>query len=134
MLMSGTNMAGVLTAGLDAQNHWKTQGGFSFAGQPNPIWVAYQKAEALPQVKKQDYEFRLIMMYPEFFGIWLHGKTDDIIIPFPKGYATSWKGYEPYSASEMLKLLKPVVEDKLKVRAASKNTNAISGTPGYPVN
>ena len=132
MLMSGTNMVGILTAGLDAQNHWKAQGGFGLMGQPNPIWVAYQKAEALPQVKKQDYEFRFVMMYPGFFGIWLHGKTDDIIIPFPQGYATSWKGYQPYSASEMIKLLRPVIENKLKARAVSKSTNAISGNLGYP--
>jgi hypothetical protein len=106
MVIRGTNMVEILTATLDAKNHWKMPGAFYSLSQPDPIWIAYQKALALPQVKKRDYEFRYLMIGLELRADWLHSETDDIIIPFPCAYATTWIGYQPYSFDETVKLLR----------------------------
>ena len=75
---------------------------------------ALQIAEQLSQVKKQDYEPRLLDSAPILFvAVWLHGKSDDIIIPLPPTFGR-WKAYQPYSESEMIKLLKPEAKKKLK--------------------
>lgn len=75
---------------------------------------ALRAAEQLPQVKRQDYELRsLDMPWLLFSAFWLHGKSDDIIIPLPDKWGR-WNGYQPYSESEMVKLLKPEAKNKLK--------------------
>jgi hypothetical protein len=75
---------------------------------------ALQIAEQLPQVKKQDYEPRLLDSAPILFvAVWLHGKSDDIIIPLPPTFGR-WNAYQPYSETEMIKLLKSEAKKKLK--------------------
>jgi len=75
---------------------------------------ALQVAEHLPKVKTQDYEPRLLDSAPILFvAVWLHGKSDDIIIPLPPTFGR-WNAYQPYSESEMIKLLKPEAKKKLK--------------------
>ena len=75
---------------------------------------ALPKAEGLPQVEKQDYEFRFLICYAiKFDAIWLHGKSDDIIIPVPPTYDRV-NAYQPYSEGEIIKLLKPEAENTLK--------------------
>lgn len=105
MVLSGTNMVQILTVGLDDKNRWDTFGAVYATYPPDPMWVVYQKARQWPQVKRQDYEFRFLMVDLKMRAVWLHGKTDDIIIPYPCGYATQWKGYQPYSVSGLAKLL-----------------------------
>jgi hypothetical protein len=76
---------------------------------------ALQIAEQLPQVKKQDYEPRLLDCSPLLFvAVWLHGKSDDIIIPLPPTFGR-WNAMQPYSESQMIKLLKPEANKKLKM-------------------
>jgi len=48
-----------------------------------------------------------------FSAFWLHGKSDDIIIPLPDRWGR-WNGYQAYSESEMVKRLKPEAKKKLK--------------------
>ena len=74
---------------------------------------ALRIAEQLPQVKKQDYELRSLDL-PWFFfqAVWLHGKSDDIFIPLPDNW-NRWKAYQPFSESEMIKILKPIAQEKL---------------------
>lgn len=115
LMLSGTNMVGVIQLGLDDKNHWKF-GGFICRGpngQPDPIWVALQKAEKLPQVQTEDYEFRFLSQGLDFQAVWLHGKADDIIIPF-KGFGP-WTAYQPYSESELTKLLRPEAEKQWNI-------------------
>jgi hypothetical protein len=76
--------------------------------------VGLQKAEELPQVQKQDYECRYLDLPFLFHAIWLHGKSDDIIIPLPPTW-NEWNAYQPYSESEITKLLKPEAEQKIKM-------------------
>lgn len=74
---------------------------------------ALQAAEQLPQVKKQNYELRFLDAPAVLFhAIWLHGESDDIIIPFPD----TWKRWncQPYSERQMIKLLKPEAKKVLK--------------------
>jgi hypothetical protein len=79
----------------------------------NGLKEALQKAEELPQVKEQDYELRSLAIDLWFRAVWLHGKTNDIIIPLPPTYG-QWNAYQPYSENEMMKLLKPDAENSLK--------------------
>lgn len=74
-------------------------------------------AKQLPQVKRQDYEFRRLDCPAILFvAIWLHGKSDDIIIPLPPSFGR-WTAYQAYSESQMAKLLMPEIEKKLKEAA-----------------
>lgn len=76
--------------------------------------TALRMAEQLPQVKNQDYEVRRLDCAPILFvSLWLHGKTDDIIIPLGATFGR-WNANQPHSESEMLKLLKPEARKKLK--------------------
>jgi hypothetical protein len=54
------------------------------AGNLSGILEALRIAGQLPQVKKQNYELRsLDMPWYLFHAVWLHGETNDIIIPLP---------------------------------------------------
>jgi hypothetical protein len=123
MVLNGTNILEILTVGLDAENHWKTFGTFVLQGQPNPMWIAYRKAKMLPQVKDYDYEFRFLMVGLEIQTVWLHGKTDDILIPFPHEYPTPWKGYQSYSVGEMGEFLRKELDQTTNNVGGILNSN-----------
>jgi hypothetical protein len=73
----------------------------------NETLEALRMADKLPQIKKQDYELRrLDIPSISFVAVWLHAKSDDIIIPLPPTYGR-WNAYQPYSEKHMIKLLKP---------------------------
>ena len=75
---------------------------------------AMRMAEQLPQIKKQDYELRRLDIPTILFAaLWLHGKSDDIIIPLGLTFGR-WGANQPYSESQMIKLLKPAAKKKLK--------------------
>lgn len=121
MLMYGTNMLGVIGLEQDHSNHWAFVGATSM-GQPDLRWIGLERAEELPQVQHKDYEFRTLNFSGEDSPmIWLHGKSDDILIPISDGYG-KWEAYKPYSESEMTKLLKPEEEDELKSGGGAKDT------------
>jgi hypothetical protein len=66
---------------------------------------ALQTAERWPQVQAQDYEIRLLNdMLVSFEAVWLHGKTNDIVIPLPPTYGRL-DAYQPYSESQIIKIL-----------------------------
>jgi hypothetical protein len=91
-----------------------TEHGFSGDRFDNEIPKALQMAEQLPQVKKGDYEPRLLDISPILFvAVWLHGKSDDIIIPLPPTFER-WNAYQAYSEKQMVELLKPATKKKLK--------------------
>jgi hypothetical protein len=93
-----------------------TKASYGFCGDSfdEKIKEALLKAEQLPQVKKQDYEPRLLDIPGILFvAVWLHRKSDDIIIPLPNTFGR-WNAYQPYSESQMIKLLKPEAKKKLK--------------------
>lgn len=75
---------------------------------------ALQIAEQLPQVKKQDFELRFLNLpWIVFSAVWLHGRSDNIIIPLPDAWKR-WNSYQPYSESQIIQILKP----ELKKEAA----------------
>ncbi len=76
--------------------------------------AAVRIAEQLPQIKQQDYELRrLDCAGILFYAIWLHGKSDDIIIPVGATFGR-WNALQPYSEQEKIRLLKPEAKKKLK--------------------
>jgi hypothetical protein len=67
--------------------------------------AALRLAEQLPQIKQSDYEFRrLDDPGNSFVAIWLHGKSDDIIIPLPPTYGRM-TAYQPCSEKQIIRLL-----------------------------
>jgi len=117
-LMQGTNAVGEMGLGTDQQSGTGLK--FSYlkeTGSTNTTLEGMRIAEQLPQIKNQDYEFRRLNLAPILFhAVWLHGESDDILIPLPPTFGR-WNAYQPYSESQMLALLKPEVE---KVRKAWK--------------
>ena len=80
----------------------------------NETLQALRIAEQLPQMKTQDYEvLRLDIMSLPFVAVWLHAKSDDIIIPLVVSFGR-WNAFQIYSESQMIKLLKPEAKKKLK--------------------
>jgi hypothetical protein len=110
-VMCGTNAVGVVA--LRANE--KAGKALKFVELDPParaakLQIAQRKAEELPQVKKQDYEFRFLNLAPiSFFAVWFHGKSDDIIIPLPPTWG-KWNAYQPYSESQITGLLKIYIE------------------------
>ena len=114
LAIHGTNTIGVAELKVDKQADESFKFAALYGGIADKILVALQKAEQLPQVKKQVYEFRFLNVASiEFFAVWLHGKSDDIIIPLPPTYDRV-NAYQPYSESQITKILKPEVEKRLK--------------------
>jgi hypothetical protein len=75
---------------------------------------ALRLAEQLPQAQTRDYEVRwLAMPWISFAAVWLHGKSDDIIIPLPDSLGR-WKGFRPYSEKGMANTLREV--DRLYIK------------------
>ena len=62
-------------------------------------------------------------MPPSFVAVWLHGKSDDIIIPLPPNHYGK-KAYQPYTEQAIIKLLKPEAENIL---SASKQYPNLPG-------
>jgi hypothetical protein len=116
LLIHGTNAVGVATV-FDADA--KTGNTLKFGalyetGLGKETLEALREAEKLPQIKKQDYEPRFLDVPAVYFiAVWLHGKSDDIIIPLPPTFGR-WNAYQPYSESQMIKLLKPEAKKVLK--------------------
>jgi hypothetical protein len=116
LLVHGTNGVGIAYLKADAKS-----GKALKCVELDPVRVssgileAMRIAEQLPQVKNQDYELRSLKMPWYFFrAIWLHGKSDDIFIPLPDNW-NRWKAYQPCSESEIIKILKPIAQDKEKM-------------------
>ena len=115
LLMHGTNAAGA--AGVIADD--KTGKALKAIGLyqtdfSKETLEALRIAEQLPQTKEQDYEFRRLETSAVYFvAVWLHGKSDDIIIPLPPTFGR-WNAYQPYSERQMIKLLKTEAEKVLK--------------------
>lgn len=67
---------------------------------------ALRIAKELPEIKKQDYELRyLTIPAVNFVAVWLHAKSNDIIIPLPP----TWKrlnAYQPHSEKQIIQALK----------------------------
>jgi hypothetical protein len=114
LLLEGSNAVGAAELNADEKTG-KT--GFCSLQRPfvpNAPLEALRIAEKLPQVENEDYEVRYLNIAPILFvAVWLHAKSDDIIIPLPNTFGR-WNAYQPYAESQILKLLKAEAEKKLK--------------------
>ena len=115
LFIHGTNAVGA--AGLIAdEKTGKTlkSNGLYETDFSNETLAALRMAEQLPQLKKQDYEFRRLDIPAVcFVAVWLHRESDDIIIPLPPTFGR-WNACQPCSESQMIKLLKPEAKKVLK--------------------
>lgn len=109
LLVRGTNAVGLLWLKADARTG-KALKCTELDSCDNARMKALRVAEQLPQVQKSDYELRsLDMPWIPFHVLWLHGKTDDIIIPL-QDCAGSWQAYQPCSEEKMIQVLKPMAQ------------------------
>ena len=127
--MQGTNAVGAMELNADKKRAEYLK--FISLGKSrydNSTLEAIRIAEQLPQVKKQDYELRCLGMMPFASAIWLHGESNDIIIPLPDDWKR-WNAYQPYSEGEIIKILKPIVEEETaawaKVEEQQRKDNAV---------
>jgi len=128
----GTNAVGAATLIADKKTGKALQSpGLYQSNFSNETLEALRMAQQLPQIQKQDYELRRLDSPPILFvAVWLHGKSDDIIIPLGATFGR-WNAYQPYSERQMVKLLEPEAKKKLKQpnligRAAPTPSNAAS--------
>jgi hypothetical protein len=81
-------------------------------------YKALQLAEQLPQVQKQDYEPRLLSeSWTSFNAVWLHGQSNDFIIPLPYGFDNRINAYQLYTESQIIKILAPEARRDAKEQA-----------------
>ncbi len=118
LLLHGTSAVGAAELMADPTNGTALKfAGLDTTDFSRETQEALQRAEQLPQIKKQDYELRRLDCPAILFvAIWLHGKSDDILIPLPPTWGR-WNAYQPYSETELIKLLKPEAEKRLKAGA-----------------
>ncbi|HUA39824.1 MAG TPA: hypothetical protein VMA35_15620 [Candidatus Sulfopaludibacter sp.] len=115
LLMHGTNAVGAAELMADPANG----AALKFANLDTTDFSketqeALRRAESLPQIQKQDYELRRLDCPSALFvAIWLHGKSDDILIPLPPT-GGRWNAWQPYSERRMIELLQPEAEKRLK--------------------
>ncbi|HXR46566.1 MAG TPA: hypothetical protein VN784_03925 [Candidatus Limnocylindrales bacterium] len=117
LLMHGTNAVGAAELMADPTNSTALIfASLDTTDLSRETMEALRTVETLPQIQKQDYELRRLDCPSILFvAVWLHGKSDDIIIPLPKTFGR-WNAYQPYSESEMIELLQPEAEKRLKAR------------------
>ena len=115
LLMHGTNAVGAAELMADPTNTTSLKfAGLDTTDFSRETQEALRRAEHLPQIKEQDYELRRLDCPSILFvAVWLHGKSDDIFFPLPPTW-NRWNAYQPYSESEMIKLLQPEAEQRLK--------------------
>jgi hypothetical protein len=115
MLMHGTNAVGAATLIYGGTNGSALK--YNDVQRPffaNAPLVALRAAGKLPQSKKRDYEVRALNIAPlNFMAVWLHGKSDDIIIPLPPTFGR-FDEYKPYSEAKIIKVLKKDAGDVIK--------------------
>jgi len=114
LLLRGTNVLGMEQLIADDKTKTLKFNGLYQTDFSDEMLEALGMAQQLPQVKKQDYEIRRLDCPSILFvAVWLHGKSDDIIIPLGATFGR-WNALQPYSEGEMIKLLKPEAQKKLK--------------------
>jgi hypothetical protein len=115
ILMHGTNAVGAATLIYGGTNGSVLE--YNDVQQPffpDAPLEALRAAEKLPQTKKQAYEVRALNIAPlNFISVWLHGESDDIIIPLPPTFGR-FNENQPYSEAEIIKVLKTDAEDVIK--------------------
>jgi len=108
LLTYGTNSAELQLPYDKQKRQWPEIGWQFYHALPSgcdPVLKTLQAAERLPQIKKADYELRYLSFLDiQFFAVWLHGKSSDIIIPVP--VYGKWQDYRAYSEREIIELLK----------------------------
>jgi hypothetical protein len=114
LLVRGTNNAvGAATLIDDGKNALKFND-LQRPFFPDAILEALRRAEKLPQINKQDYELRYLGIAPlNFMAVWLHAESDDIIIPLPPTFGR-FNDYQPYSESQIIKVLKKDAANVMK--------------------
>ena len=117
ILLHGTDAVGVASVSDADSKTGKTLSfnGLFESGLSSETLEAARKAKELPQIKKQDYELRFLGVQAiNFYAVWLHAESDDIIMPLPPTYGRKLNAFQPYSESEIIKALKSEAKEVMK--------------------
>lgn len=115
LLMHGTNAVGAAELRADPTNSTALIfAGLDTTDLSRETQEALRRSEQLPQIKEKDYELRRLDCPSILFvAVWLHGKSDDILVPLPPAKGR-WNAYQAYSERQMIELLQPMAEKRLK--------------------
>jgi hypothetical protein len=120
ILMRGTDAVGVATASDEITsrgNNIKFGSLFQTCFAKQTLAAICESGKS-KRVQKQDYELRFLDAPAVYFiSVWLHSKSDDIIVPLPPTYGEI-EAYHLYNESDIIDLLKPAIE--LSLRFAKK--------------
>ena len=101
ILMHGTNgVATVVVLDADPKTGQPLrENGWMESESAKILLNALRLAQTLPQIKEQDYEFRSVgfRTYFGLWAVWLHGKSDDILMPL--NTTDGLNAYQCYSDS-----------------------------------
>jgi hypothetical protein len=122
LFMHGTNLIAFVPLTVNPAGKIIEKSGV-FMDSDDQTMKAINSAQGLAQVGQQDYELRYLAVDLSFRMIWLHGKTNDIIIPMEPTYG-KMTDYHPYSEAQMIGILKPYLKQERKVNALV-HSNAI---------
>ena len=115
LLLHGSNAVGAATLIADGKTG-KVLGFNSLQKPfyPNATLEALRAVEKSPQIGKQDYEIRYLgIVSVNFMAIWLHGESDDIILPLPPTFGR-FNEYQPYSERQIIEVLKKDAANVMK--------------------
>jgi hypothetical protein len=115
LLIHGTDAVGAVELNADEkQGKALDFDGFFQTNFSVETLKALRKAKKLPQINAHDYELRrLDIPAVSFVAVWLHGETDDIIIPLPPTFGRL-NAYQLCSENQIIQALKPDAEKTLK--------------------
>ena len=114
-VMRGTNAIGMAAVRMDEKSGSPIKVTSYRRGSATKMWTGLQIAKQLPQTQMHDFEFRYLDISPLYFrAVWLHGQSDDIILPLPPTYGM-WNAYQPYSEPQVVEILKSVIQKRSKL-------------------
>jgi hypothetical protein len=101
LVMRGSKLIAVIPLNVDPTNREIIESG-GIAMDDNQTIKALNSARGL--ARRQDYELRYLVEESSFRMVWLHGKTNDLIIPMEPTYGRMTP-YRPYSEAQMIGFL-----------------------------
>lgn len=106
--MRGTNIIGVAWLEADEKTGKAVKcTSIGESGFNAEIETTLNEAAQMPEVQLHDYEARLLDDHlVSFFAVWLHGKTNDIIIPLAPTF-NRFNADQPYSERQIIEILEP---------------------------
>lgn len=110
--MQGTNLVASISLNVNPTNGEIIKMGGVTMDNDHQTIRALNCAQELVRTNGKDYEPRNLVADSSYRMLWLHGKTNDFIIPMEPTYG-EMAPYRPYSEAQMMEFLKPYLERRV---------------------